>query len=312
MTNDTTTLNGALRELGETMAVNLTTQGVASTWDEGLTTLAGKILDIQGGGSGYDGISLTGDKSILSAADSEYVTLTAQLMNGQSSAAVSGETVSFKVYKASDDTLIDTLTDDTDSTGLATVSYYGEGAGDIYIKAECTFVSETYSIEDTLYYNDGTKLSNVTVGSGVSCTVSEGAIRITTSSSGEKYVTYPLTFTNSDNFIIEFEIACTGTTQRTGFWLNNATTANGLWCCYEISQNKYSGGLRGSSINYSTSCSVGDIMKIKQENGVISVYANNTELISKETSFSSSTFQFGNYTNYGRVQCLKNIKVKPL
>ena len=47
----------------------------------------------------FDGISLTGDKSILSAADSEYVTLSAQLMDGQSSAAVSGETVSFKVYK---------------------------------------------------------------------------------------------------------------------------------------------------------------------------------------------------------------------
>ena len=151
MTNDTTTLNGALRELGETMAANLTTQGVASTWDEGLTTLAGKILDIQGGGSGYDGISLTGDKSILSAADSEYVTLTAQLMNGQSSAAVSGETVSFKVYKASDDTLIDTLTDDTDSSGVATVSYYGQGTGDLYIKSSVdSIISSEIYVEDCL------------------------------------------------------------------------------------------------------------------------------------------------------------------
>ena len=163
MTNDTTTLNGALRELGETMAANLTTQGVASTWDEGLTTLAGKILDIQGGGSGYDGISLTGDKSILSAADSEYVTLTAQLMNGQSSAAVSGETVSFKVYKASDDTLIDTLTDDTDSTGVATVSYYGEGTGDIYIKSNVgSVLSDPYLVEDCIRYDNATidKTSN--------------------------------------------------------------------------------------------------------------------------------------------------------
>lgn len=157
MTNDTTTLNGALRELGETMAANLTTQGVASTWDEGLTTLAGKILDIQGGGSGYDGISLTGDKSILSAADSEYVTLTAQLMNGQSSAAVSGETVSFKVYKASDDTLIDTLTDDTNSSGVATVSYYGEGTGDIYIKSNVgSVLSDPYLVEDCIIYDNAT------------------------------------------------------------------------------------------------------------------------------------------------------------
>lgn len=54
MTNDTTTLNGALQELGETMAANLTQQGVTSSASEGLTTLAGKILDIQtGGGSCY-------------------------------------------------------------------------------------------------------------------------------------------------------------------------------------------------------------------------------------------------------------------
>lgn len=53
MVNDTTTLNGALAELGETMAANLTQQGVTSSASEGLTTLAGKILDIQTGGSCY-------------------------------------------------------------------------------------------------------------------------------------------------------------------------------------------------------------------------------------------------------------------
>lgn len=53
MTNDTSTLNGALQELGETMAANLTQQGVTSSASEGLTTLAGKILDIQTGGSCY-------------------------------------------------------------------------------------------------------------------------------------------------------------------------------------------------------------------------------------------------------------------
>ena len=116
----------------------------------------------------FDGISLTGDKSILSAADSEYVTLSAQLMDGQSSAAVSGETVSFKVYKASDDTLIDTLTDDTDSSGVATVSYYGEGAGDLYIKSSVDSIisSEIYVNDIYWYSDDGTKLTgNYSTGS---------------------------------------------------------------------------------------------------------------------------------------------------
>lgn len=50
LTNDTTTLDGALQELGELMATNLQTKGVNASASDGLTTLAGKILDITGGG----------------------------------------------------------------------------------------------------------------------------------------------------------------------------------------------------------------------------------------------------------------------
>ena len=54
MTNpDTNTLNGALEQLGITMADNLVAQGVTASANDGLTTLAGKILDIQTGGSCY-------------------------------------------------------------------------------------------------------------------------------------------------------------------------------------------------------------------------------------------------------------------
>ena len=47
MTNpDTNTLNGSLEQLGITMADNLTTKGVTASATDGLTTLAGKVLDI--------------------------------------------------------------------------------------------------------------------------------------------------------------------------------------------------------------------------------------------------------------------------
>lgn len=46
MTNDTTTLNGALTELGELMAQNLNDKGVTASANDGLTTLATKILDV--------------------------------------------------------------------------------------------------------------------------------------------------------------------------------------------------------------------------------------------------------------------------
>ena len=45
--NDTSTLNGALAELGETMANNLEAKGVTASASDGLTTLANKILTIQ-------------------------------------------------------------------------------------------------------------------------------------------------------------------------------------------------------------------------------------------------------------------------
>lgn len=57
MANDTSTLNGSLQQLGETMATNLTTKGVTASASDGLTTLAGKILNIQTGGSSGGGVT---------------------------------------------------------------------------------------------------------------------------------------------------------------------------------------------------------------------------------------------------------------
>lgn len=56
--NDTTTLNGALTELGETIADNLTTMGVTDVdANDGLTTLARKILDIEQSGNEQEIVS---------------------------------------------------------------------------------------------------------------------------------------------------------------------------------------------------------------------------------------------------------------
>lgn len=60
MVNDTSTLNGSLTELGETIASNLTTKGVTASPSDGLTTLAGKILSIQTGSGGGSSNVVTG------------------------------------------------------------------------------------------------------------------------------------------------------------------------------------------------------------------------------------------------------------
>ena len=108
----------------------------------------------------FDGISLSSSKDILSYVDGESATLTAQLMDGQSAAAVSGQTVTFEVRKSSDDSLVETLTDDTDSSGIATVSYLGIGAGDIYIKAECRLLIQTYGIIDAKFYASNSRIES--------------------------------------------------------------------------------------------------------------------------------------------------------
>lgn len=46
ITNDTSTLNGALSELGETLASNITSKGITASASDGLTTLTNKILNI--------------------------------------------------------------------------------------------------------------------------------------------------------------------------------------------------------------------------------------------------------------------------
>lgn len=259
----------------------------------------------------FDAIELTSDKDILSAYDEESATLTAQLMSGTTPVAIAGETVTFEVRKTGDDSLVETLTADTNSSGVATVSYLGKGVGDLNIKAECMLVFKICSLKDLGYYNDGTKLSDLTIGSGVSCTVSDGALRISKSTSGEASVTLPVQFTNSDNFIIEWEVACNGTSQRTAFWLNTPSSSTGLWCCYE--GGHFTGNSIGGSIpTTTTSLEVGDKIYLKQENGVITLLKNDEAFFSKSMSFSSSTYKFGYYTNSGRVQCVDNIKITQL
>ena len=310
MTNpDTNTLNGALEQLGITIAENLVTQGVTDADpSDGLTTLANKILDITPGPGPTPtpaSIDLTATSSILSYADSDSTVLTATVLDSSDN-PVSGATV--ELYK--DSVLWDTLT--TDSSGEVSKTYTSAGVGDLTFCAKCNLVTESFVVQDCSYFNDGTSTAGITMSSGVSVTIDNGALKITTSTSGEKYVHLPVSMANSDNFIFEFEIARSGSTQHFACFVNSASAANGLWWAYDNSASRYVGRLTGTSLDKSGGISVGDVLKYKQENGVVTLYHNNSVMNSKSSTFSTSPFGMGYYTNYGRVQYLKNIKVKPL
>ena len=307
MTNpDTNTLNGALEQLGITMADNLVTMGVSDADpSDGLTTLASKILEIAPVPPVFDGITLTSDKSILSYADSEYATLSAQLTSSGSPASVSGETVTFEVRKSSDDSLVETLTGSTNSTGLATVSYYGKGSGDLYIKSSAqSITSTTYNIEDCKYWNDGSSVGSLEVGSNVSCTSNGTYITITTSTSGEKDVKLPVALTGDWEYDVElaenlptngqltFKI---GTGQQWGAFNYNDSISVNL----------------GSSQSFNKSVQKGMVLKITYISGVMTVYWNNEQLTYKSLTLSSGV-KMGYYTNNGRYQYIKDIKLKAL
>ena len=163
---------------------------------------------------GYDGIVASADKSILSYADSEKATLYAQLMNGQSSASVSGVTVTFKQGTS-------TLgTAQTDATGKATLSdgYTSSGIGDIEITAtDGSLVSETYSIQDCRDYIPLSS-SNVrfTSESGVNTSYSANGVQVNATAWGAFKYNQAL----NTEFIMEYEV-----TEAT----NNETCYMGLW-----------------------------------------------------------------------------------
>lgn len=252
-----------------------------------------------------DGIVLSSDKQIISyngGNNPECATITAQLTKNNSNVNISGENITFEIRKKSDDSLVETLTATTDSSGIATVSYYGKGAGDIYIKASCMFVFKRYDVHDCLWGTDGSSVGSLEVGSGVSCTSNGDYITITTNTSGEKYVKLPVNLPSEFEFTTE--IAENGNINYIAWQIHN-----GQYYGYGAGTN---GAVRisGSSVNNNYSWTKGHILKIIRQNGTVSVYYDNTLLTSNNIDFTG--YDIGFYTNQGRVQHLKNIMLKPL
>lgn len=299
MVNDTTTLTGALAQLGETMATNLQEMGVSADASDGLTTLASKILDIEQSGVVTKNVVLTCNKDILSFYHSESCTLEATVRDGNNN-LLANETVEFF------NGLISMGTATTNSNGVATKSYTSTGAGDISFTAECSsFVSETYEVEDCLYVNTG-ETSSLTIDSGVSCTIEDGAIKITKNTSGEKFVNCSYDFVSQDHEII-FTIPKidSNTNVPLGFAVYRGTTQI-YWAGY----NKSNGRFDTKNGSKTTSLNVGDTIRILKSGSNLTAYINN-EIIST-VSTASSGIRLGFYTNSGYVQYIDNIKVKAI
>lgn len=160
------------------------------------------------------------------------------------------------------------------------------------------------------YFNDGTDLSTLHIWSNVSVTVVDRALKITTSTSGEKYVYYEFPITSSDNLVFECEVAEIGEDQPVAMYVRNASTSSGFWFAYSDVTELWYGAFTGSSFSNVDlgTLKKGDKIRIKQENRVITAYCNDNVIYSKTSNF-SGTYYIGHYTNQGRIQYIKNIKI---
>ena len=184
------------------------------------------------------------------------------------------------------------------------VCFSSKGSGDLYIDCQCRLLLETYVVEDCKYWNDGSTVGSLEIANYVSCTSNGEYITITTSRSGEKDVKIPVALTGDWEFEttlaenlpsgsqLTFKI---GTGQQWGaFNPDNTITVN-----------------LGSSQNFNKTVSKGMVSKITYVSGVMTVYWNNEQLTSKTLTLGSNV-KMGYYTNNGRYQYIKNIKLKPL
>lgn len=189
-------------------------------------------------------LELTSDKDILSYADNEYATLTATL----NSADKNNKEVIFEVRKQSDDSLVETLTGNTDSSGIATVYYFGNGVGDLNIKAECMSFTQTYELEDCIDIDDATSdksskyASSITLrnNSSGSLTYNNNGYYVLSKSGSTGEIGFPIKSINgvSSNLIIEYDLYLE--------YKPNVTSTGGL-CVYLDSNNFYSLKIDGSS-----------------------------------------------------------------
>lgn len=190
-------------ELGETMADNLVAKGVTASASDGLTTLAGKILDIQTGGRCYH-IEL--DNSAYTTTGS--LTVTATLQNQYQPYA--NQTVTFTGGTS-------TVTATTDSNGVATATVTFSASGTLTASYSNVSDTATVTVDTYLFYdacdssaglsNYGSSISiwkTNTATANISYDSTENAYLL--KGSGNYNAIIPITAaSNLDNYVMTFK-----------------------------------------------------------------------------------------------------------
>lgn len=225
-------MNGALQELGETMADNLQTMGVSDALaSDGLTTLAGKILDIQTGGSCYH----------IEFSEASYTAIggsaTLEIYLQENYAPKSGATVTV----TGSDSSVYTAT--TNSSGVASVTVTGISASTVFTAtyqgatATCTVTVQTY-----IFYDDASvDHSSTLFGNHISLRNSGTA---TVGYNANGYYTITNTRNGAEAFIEFKPLYGITSSFKVTIRSKGTTTARCPICLYYYKDNNNWGGLK--------------------------------------------------------------------
>ena len=255
MVNDVNTLNGALTELGETLATNLQSMGVTASANDGLTTLANKITSIA---PSVGGITLTtsitmsktpntvynGDNVLLSAtvhADYDDTSTSDVDLNGY----LQGATVTFK----NGNTVLGTGVTGNDGVATYTLSNVSVGSYNITASFDGTgtdYDSCTGSLAFTVEHNYSLEFSQseyvaengsatlecslldngfVVSGETVSLTGSDGS-QYTSITNTNGVATFTVSVTVETSFSASYQTSTANCSVVTYYFLDNCSSDN--------------------------------------------------------------------------------------
>lgn len=243
-------------------------------------------------------INITADNPIIQSGDTSIITAT--LLDGTD--PVINESLSYTLTNKG--TVVGSGSASTNNDGEISITYVGAGLGDIDVEVTYgTLLQKTFVVEDCDYWNDGSDVHGLEIGSNVSCTSNGEYITITTSTSGEKDVKLPVTLTG--NWEFETTLADLGTTNDLTFKVGTGQQ----WGAVNHTSNVVSINLGSRTNDYNYTIKADDTLKITYIDGTMTAYWNNNKLESKAVTV---TGKMGYYTNSGRVQKIKNLKLKAL
>ena len=181
----------------------------------------------------------------------------------------------------------------------------------MYLNIWHVFESNIQSIEDCLIYDPLTSDKGDWYNDGATVSFTDTGLTISKSTSGEAHVlkTTPI------NTPFTFEYTwLRGTNQLFAMRLQNIIDSSTWIVYYYIFSNKYIGmGMTGNTTKdvYYGDMKEGDKIKLVVEATSVKGYVNDKLCVTQTTTGVPSQLYVGSYTNNGRSQTLKNMKVKP-